>query len=242
MSDEKKIDWHPPLKLNPYNVPKIKIEAGNTVFDETNWQNKINYSSKVNTIFDIDMKNKEEQQKSEAKSLHNDWRAVMIAEAQSKPKKFTPDSNISYKFFEELTKTAERLNCNADDLAAVIYKESHFDPKAKGPGGYTGLIQMDETAFNAAVKHAVKTQGDKCNLNPNLSYAEYSNLPREEQLKYAEAYLRFRIDEKKLEGKISGGQINTLIHRPADITKPASVIKHQKQVDKFKQVPLKYKD
>ena len=100
---------------------------------------------------------------------------------------------------------------------------------------------MDKKAFTAAVKYALQTEGDKCKLNPDITYSRYAKLTREEQIKYAEAYLKFRINEKNLKGKISGGQINTLIHRPADINNPNSLDIHQKQVDRVKKIPLKYK-
>ena len=70
---------------------------------------------------------------------------------------------------------------------------------------------------------------------------KYINLPREEQLKYAEAYLQFRIDEKKLTGKkLSGGELWTLIKSPAKINNKNFVKKIQTKIDNLKLIPLKY--
>ena len=147
---------------------------------------------------------------------------------------------LSQKFFNELTAMSKRLNCNPEDLAALMFRESRFDPKANG-GNYYGLIQMDEASLNAAVQHDFKTEGENCKLDKNITMEKYINLPREEQLKYAEAYLKFRIDEKHLTGKkLSGGQLWTLIKRPASINNPKFVKKIQQKIDSIKEIPLKY--
>lgn len=63
---------------------------------------------------------------------------------------------------------SKRLNCNPEDLAALMFRESRFDPKANG-GNYYGLIQMDEASLNAAVQHDFKTEGENCKLDKNIT-------------------------------------------------------------------------
>ena len=66
-------------------------------------------------------------------------------------------------------------------------------------------------------------------------------MPREQQIKYSEAYIQFRIDEKKLTGKkLSGGQLWTLIKRPASINNKKFINKLQKIIDNAKNIPLNY--
>ena len=117
-----------------------------------------------------------------------------------------------------------------------MFKESRFDPAAKGAGVY-GLIQMDPTALKLAIAHAHKN-GHKLK---DIKIEEYKKLPREKQIKYSEAYVQFRIDEKKLTGKkLSGGQLWTLIKRPASINNKKFINKLQKIIDNAKNIPLNY--
>lgn len=160
--------------------------------------------------------------------LHSEWQPVLKAGAKEKQKNFKSDPNISLKFFNGVASTAKNLNCKSEDLAAAMFLESHFDPKAKN-GGATGLIQIDKESFDSIP-------------NRKCKYTQYCKLPREKQLQYAEKYLQMRIDEKGLTGKhLTGGQLYTLIRRPASITKKADVEKYQRLIDKIKKVPLRYK-
>lgn len=163
-----------------------------------------------------------------AEKLHSDWQLVLTEEAKVKQSKVKCNPNISEKFFTEIEEAAKRLKCKPEDLAAIIYRESHFDPKAKN-GQYLGLIQMDKTAFDSIPDR-------KC------TYSQYCKLPREKQLNYAEKYLQMRINEKGLKGKnLTGGQLYTLIWRPADINKKSTVNEAQKRVNAAKQVPATMK-
>ncbi len=166
--------------------------------------------------------------------LHNKWTKMC-------PK-------ISLEFFEEITAMAERLNFDSDDLCAIMFRESGFKPNAHGKNSktgvdYYGLIQMDKTSFTTVVAHALKTEGKDCKLDPNMTYEKYAKLPREKQLKYSEAYIKFRIDEKGLTGKkLTGGQLWTLINSPKNINNPKFVTRNQARIDKVHKLLTKYDD
>ena len=228
MSDDKKINWHPPMKAPQVNyLEKFSLDFNKTLSPD--WMKnslwyKMLHSNKNNNG------KAAETSSPEALKLCDDWRKVMEAESKVKQNKVKIDPNISLKFFEELTETAKRLNCSPEDLAAIIYGESHFDPQIKNSTGkYTGLIQMDKRSF------------DSLQVDNKCTYEEYCKLPREKQLKYVEAYLKYRIEEKGLTGKkLSGGQVWTLIKRPASIHDNAFVKRQQKHVDALKREPSKY--
>lgn len=162
-----------------------------------------------------------------AERLHSDWQTVLEVGAKTKHEGFKCDPNISKTFFNSVTDTAKRLNCNPDDLAAIMFIESHFDPKAK-KGNYTGLIQIDKMSFDSI-------PDTKC------SYSQYCKLPREKQLKYVEKYLKMRIDEQGLKGFLSGGQLYTLVRRPKAVHTRSEVKKYQKLVTDARKVPAQIK-
>lgn len=162
-----------------------------------------------------------------AERLHSDWQVVMEVASKTKHENFKCDPNISEKFFNLVTKTAKQLNCSPDDLAAIMFLESHFDPKAK-KGDYIGLIQIDKMSFDSI-------PDTKC------SYSQYCNLPREKQIKYVEKYLKMRITQEKLKGFVSGGQLYTLVRRPKYVRTKSEVVKNQNLVNDARKVPAKIK-
>ena len=162
-----------------------------------------------------------------AERLHSDWQTVMEVASKTKHENFKCDLNISKKFFNIVTETAKRLNCNPDDLAAIMFLESHFDPKAK-KGDYRGLIQIDKMSFDSIP-------------NTKCTYSQYCALPREKQIKYVEKYLKMRIDEQGLKGFLSGGQLYTLVRRPKSVRTKSEVVKNQKLVTDARKVPAKIK-
>lgn len=209
MSDEQKIQGMGPLKQpDSIKLPKLKFEL-------PTFQPIFNFNKPVETP-------QETKKKSISQELHDSWTKVF--------------PRLSQEFFDELTAMAERINCKPEDLAAIMFKESRFDPAAKGAGVY-GLIQMNATALKVAIAHANKN-GHKLK---NVTISEYHKMPREQQIKYSEAYIQFRIDEKKLTGKkLSGGQLWTLIKRPASINNKKFINKLQKIIDNAKNIPLNY--
>lgn len=208
MSNDKNIQGIGPLRPDSIKLPELKFEL-----------------PKFNPIFNFKKPAEPIEPKKEkniSKELHDSWTKVL--------------PRLSQEFFDELTAVSERLNCNPEDLAAIIFKESRFDPAAKGAGVY-GLIQMDATALKTAIAHANKN-GHKLK---SVTISEYNKMPREQQIKYSEAYIQFRIDEKNLTGKkLSGGQLWTLIKRPSNIHNKKFINKLQRIIDNTKNLPLKY--
>ncbi len=229
MSDDRNVNWRPPMKAPQEDYSKMFKLNLDKVF-RPDWVKGSLWNSAKKT----EKSSKSAIQKNvspEAQKLHKEWQAVMEVESKVKQNRVKIDPNISVQFFDEITKAAKRLNCKPEDLAAIIYRESHFDPQIKSSTGkYAGLIQMDKVTF------------DSLKVDNKCTYAQYCKLPREKQLKYVEAYLKFRIEEKGLSGKrLSGGQIYTLIHRPKDVDKPSALRIHQRHVDEAKKVPAKMK-
>ena len=230
MSDDKKIQWRPPMKAPETNyLENFKLNLNKTF--NADWM-KISLWDKINTTKKNNNSEVYDTNSASPKILKlcEDWRNVMEAEAKVEQNKYKPDPNISLQFFKEIEATAKRLNCKPEDLCAIIYGESHFDPQVKNSTGkYTGLIQMDKTSF------------DSLRVENKCTYREYCKLSREKQLKYVEAYLKHRIEEKGLEGKkLSGGQLWTLIKRPANINNSVYIRNQQKTVEKLKKEPSKY--
>lgn len=101
---------------------------------------------------------------------------------------------------------SKKINCNAEDLAALIYAESGGNPKAvNGQSGATGLIQfMPGTAKRF-----------------NTSTQELYNMPAEKQLDYVDKYLtaakNTAVKSGKLNSnaKIDAGTLYTLVFMPA---------------------------
>ncbi len=238
MSDDKKVKWHPPMRIenNPINNFQNSIkEPINENFSSSIWETH-NPKAKL--------PNDGPALSGRTHSLYSGWKKILTAEAEYekiiKPKRFKSDPHISKKFFDEIEKTAKKLGCTPEDLAAIIYKESHFDPSARDTTGtYHGLIQMDATALENTIKFAQEKLGAKSRIR-KISYNQYKKLPREEQIKYTETYLQYRINEKGLSGKkLTAGQLYTLIRRPTDINKPSIVRTNQKIINDVK---TKYKN
>lgn len=171
---------------------------------------------------------------SPAKKLSKAWSDI-LTKADSKKRKII----VSPEFFDELIRFAKEIKANPVDFTFIMFKESRFDPKTKCRD-YLGLIQMDSTAFTECAlgmmeyeKYCKDHPKEKITLHdykkisnqkgfkkPNIgsdriTYSTYKNLPREKQLKYAEAYLKYRIHEKGMNGKqLSAEQLWRLIHRP----------------------------
>lgn len=230
MSNDKKVNWHPPMALPPKEQTNF-LDWKNPLeifgAKQTTWFMPIKtpafmlYNKKISS----NINTKQTKYSPTVLKLHSGWSKVMEEEDKNHASFFEPDPNISKDFFNQIEAIAKRLNTNAEDLAAIIYIESHFDPKVSNPSGkYRGLIQMDKETFDDIFK------------SYKITYKQYCELPREEQLKYTEIYLRHRIKKAGLKGKVSGAQIYALIHRPADINKQSELQERQRKIDNAKKI------
>ena len=97
---------------------------------------------------------------------------------------------------------SQRLNCNPEDLKAVIYSESGGDPKAVNrDGGATGLIQfMPSTARDLGTSTGALAQ-----------------MSAEQQLVYVEKYLQRAKGQARFapDHKITSGELYALVFMPA---------------------------
>lgn len=174
------------------------------------WKNPQKFETPFKMFnYRAETKKEEEKAPTPAENLFSKWNNVIQEAIKINPK----TKPITQEFFDELFNMAKRLNCSAEDLAAIMYNESRFDPQAKNETGkYAGLIQMDKTTFNEIFK------------NSKTTYAQYCKLSAVKQLKFAEGYIAYRIKERKLSGKkLSGAQVYALIHRPADVNKQSEL-------------------
>jgi len=187
---------------------------------------------------------------STADILSESWSTIMT-KANHK------ETKISSAFFQELIRFSNEIKTSPINFTFIMYGESKFNPKAKY-GSYLGLIQMDATAFKDCAIRMMeyeqyckdtkqvtlqeynvlrqKKEFKKPNIgNKRISFNDYKNLSRERQLIYAEAYLKYRIHENKLNGKkIPSNQLWALIHRPANCKKSSELNERQRKIQKIK--------
>lgn len=187
---------------------------------------------------------------STADILSESWSAI-LTKANCKK------TQISSGFFKELIRFSNEINTDPIDFTFIMYKESKFNPQASY-GSFIGLIQMNPTAFKDCAirmmeyeqycKDTKKVTLQEYNeirqkrgfQRPNIggkriSFNDYKNLSREKQLIYAEAYLKYRIHEKKLNGKkIPSNQLWALIHKPRDFRKASELDERQKKIQTTK--------
>ena len=136
----------------------------------------------------------------------------------------SPVKQINSQLYEKIKGIADRLNCNHQDLMAIINAESGFNPKARNKfSGATGLIQfMPKTARGLGT-----------------SIDELADMSAIEQLDYVEQYLQsikkavFRKDHA-----LSGAELYALIFLPKNAGKEALAFKGHPYYDLNKGLDL----
>lgn len=114
--------------------------------------------------------------------------------------------DLSPAFVEKVKQVAQRLNCNYEDLIAIMNSESGLNPQAQNRGsGAVGLIQF----MGVAIQQLNKTYG------LNLTAAKIKNMSAIEQMDLVEKYLLMC---KKMafpsNAKLSGADLYSLIFLP----------------------------
>ena len=140
----------------------------------------------------------------EAKKLKNDW------------VKIVPD--FSEEFAQKIVDASKNIKCDTEDLAALLFKESRFNPKA-GKGSYKGIGQMNRRSLNAAIEYALKNGYE--NLDPDMDMKKFKNLTREEQLPYVECYILAMKKMAKFKDKeeLDAGRLYVLVYTPSNAKK-----------------------
>lgn len=116
-----------------------------------------------------------------------------------------PTKKISAEVVNKIKDIAERLNCNPQDLMAIINSESGFNPQAKNKrSGATGLIQfMPKTAEWLGT-----------------SIEELSQMSAIEQLDFVEKYLKIiKQSVFPKDHKLTGAELYALIYLPKHAAK-----------------------
>ena len=122
--------------------------------------------------------------------------------------------NASDKFISQIEDMAEKLKCDPIDVAALLFKESKFNPKA-GNGSFKGIGQMNLNSLKASIKYAVKHPEEAEGIDPNMTMAKFVKLSREEQMPYVKNYTLFMKETYLGKNKeMSGGDLYALFYTP----------------------------
>lgn len=125
---------------------------------------------------------------------------------------------LSDEFLAETVRIAESIQCNSEDLLAIMYHESGgWNPACaaknkKGQIVYGGLIQMNKNSLRTVSSKYARELG----LNPNISMNRFLKLPREEQLKYVNGYFMLMKDSCNLnkEAHLTPGETWGMLKSP----------------------------
>ena len=122
--------------------------------------------------------------------------------------------NASDKFISQIEDMAEKLKCDPIDVAALLFKESKFNPKA-GNGSFKGIGQMNLNSLKASIKYAAKYPDESEGIDPNMTMAKFVRLSREEQMPYVKNYTLFMKETYLGKNKeMSGGDLYALFYTP----------------------------
>lgn len=167
--------------------------------------------------------------KTSSTDINKDLRVDFKHQISTPAPEILPDPNspvkqINSQLYEKIKDIADKLNCNHQDLMAIINAESGFNPKARNKfSGATGLIQfMPKTARGLGT-----------------SIDELADMSAIEQLDYVEQYLQsikkavFRKDHA-----LSGAELYALIFLPKNAGKEALAFKGHPYYDLNKGLDL----
>lgn len=125
--------------------------------------------------------------------------------------------NTSRDFVNEIVKTSKDVNCMSEDLTALLFVESKFNPAAKR-GSFIGIGQMNQRALNQSVKYAKEHESHE-NILPAISPEIFSKLTREQQMPYVRNYILAMKDSyiKDKNKILTGGELYALFYTPGRI-------------------------
>lgn len=128
--------------------------------------------------------------------------------------------DISDEFVTQILETAKKVKCSPEDLTALLYKESQFQPHAKN-GSFGGIGQMNGNSLHVSINHAVKDETSKDGINTHLMIEKFFSLPREKQMPYVRNYILAMKSTymKKSNKTMTGGELYGLFYTPGRINK-----------------------
>lgn len=110
---------------------------------------------------------------------------------------------------------AAKLKCDPLDVAALLFKESRFDP-SQGHGSFKGIGQMNSQSLKAAINYIKKHPQEADGIDPNMTIEKFSTLSREEQMPYVKNYtLSMKETYLGKDKKVSGADLYALFYTPA---------------------------
>ncbi len=180
------------------STPSVDTFSNTINWNTTSFNNQ--YTNYANGNMNTLSKNKVAQNYSDSNATKFNGTAI---ELKNKWSKINP--NLSQQFFNKVVEISNKLNCNPNDLLALMNSESGLNSTAVNKkSNATGLIQfMPSTADNL---------GTSC--------AALKSMSPEEQLVYVEKYL---ISAKKIAGlgnrQIGPGTLYALVFLPANANK-----------------------
>ena len=108
----------------------------------------------------------------DAKTLYQKW----------SKKRISDKAELSEAFCQKVIDIGGRTHCNADDIMAILFHESRFNPQALNSLGYAGLMQ-----FGKAARRGFNVPGSTdAQRKQNLL-----NMSSMEQLDYVEKYINY---------------------------------------------------
>lgn len=156
-------------------------------------------------------------------------KALNIKQEQLKPlKENKPDTSdqlatavrkavpeVSDKFISQIEDMAKKLKCDPLDVAALLFKESRFDP-SQSHGSFRGIGQMNRNSLKAAIKYIEKHPQEAEGIDPDMTIEEFVKLSREEQMPYVKNYtLAMKNTYLGKDKKITGADLYALFYTPA---------------------------
>lgn len=144
----------------------------------------------------------------------------------------TPDSNFtkiqgmvrtvlpesSNNFIKQIVEASKAINCKPEDLTALLFKESHFDPSARR-GSFYGIGQMGQMALDMSIDYAKAHKEFSKNIKSSMSLPKFAKLSKEEQLPYVRNFV-LSVRETYVEDStktLTGGELYALFLTPNNI-------------------------
>lgn len=211
------------LPVQTYNMSSLdfsapKIQMLNNIQVQTPVIGTQNYTAIGDTF--IKEKVNEEERKTEIEEQH----PMETISAKALEEKWSKKGvSLTKEFYEKVVQISENIKCNPEDIMAIMYHESRFNPKAMNKENKklnVGLIQ-----FGADARHDLRVPGADNSNNSKYDYEKTAEamlkMSLMEQLVYVEKYF---IRAKKNVGfaddeVLSTGTLAALAFQPSNAKK-----------------------